>query len=83
MEKKWQIQEAKNKFSELIDGASKNVHQIITKHGKDTAVIISIEEYKNLTQKKGSLVDFFKKSPLIDTDLDLERKKDSSREIDF
>ena len=83
MERKWQIQEAKSKFSELIDEASKNVHQIITKHGKDTAVIISIEEYKKLTQQNGSLVDFFKNSPLAGESINLEREKDKPREFDF
>ncbi len=67
----------------MIGKISLTLHQIITKHGKDTAVIISIEEYKKLTQKNGSLVDFFKNSPLAEEEINLERAKDHSREFEF
>lgn len=84
MEKKWQLQEAKNKFSQLVDEVvNNNDHQIITRHGKDTAVILSFEEYKKLTKKKGSLANFFRNSPLFDEQIDLERNKDYSRDIEI
>jgi len=77
----WQLQEAKNKLSEVVDRALKDGPQEITKHGKKTAVVISMHEYKRLKHRKGTLVDFFRRSPLAGIDLD--RKKDLSREVDL
>ena len=79
----WQLQEAKNKFSEVVEKAIKNGPQIITRRGIETVVIISVEDYQKLTQPKTSIVDFFRKSPLRGVDLDLTRNKDVGREIDF
>ncbi len=77
----WQLQEAKNKLSEVVDRALKDGPQEITKHGKKTAVIISLREYKRLKDRKGSLVDFFRKSPLAG--IDINRRKDFPRKVEF
>ena len=45
----WQLQEAKAKFSELVDKAEKEGAQVITRRGVETAVIIPIEEWKRLS----------------------------------
>ena len=79
----WQLQDAKNKFSEVVDKALKSGPQIITRRGIETAVIISIEDYQKLTRPKLDMVDFFRKSPLRGVDLDLTRDKDFGREVDF
>ena len=36
----WQLQEAKAKFSELVDKAEKEGAQVITRRGVETAVIV-------------------------------------------
>lgn len=77
----WQLQEAKNKFSEVVDRALKDGPQEITKHGKKTAVIISMSDYKRLKARKGNLADFFRKSPLAG--IDINRRKDLSRKVEF
>lgn len=79
----WQLQEAKNRFSELVRQAHKNGPQIITKFGKKAVVILSIEDYKKLNKPKYDLVSFFKNSPLCGTDIDLARDKSSSRDIEL
>ena len=79
----WQLQDAKNKFSEVVEKALKNGPQIITRRGIETAVILSVEDYRKLTQPQTSIVDFFRKSPLRGVDLDLTRSKEVGREIDF
>jgi antitoxin Phd len=56
----WQLQEAKNKFSSLVELALENSPQIVTRHGKDAVVIISIEEYKKLTKPENNIVEFFR-----------------------
>lgn len=56
---RWQIQEAKAKFSRVIEDAAKT-SQIITKNGEPVAVIISIKEFDRLSKPKASLLEFFK-----------------------
>lgn len=45
----WQVQQAKTRFSKLIEDAQTKGPQIITKHGSETAVVLSIAEYKALS----------------------------------
>ena len=49
----WQLQEAKAKFSEVIDTAVKKGPQIVTRHGVETAVIVPIEQWKQLQARQG------------------------------
>ncbi len=79
----WQLQEAKNRLSELVKAAEKNGPQVITVHGRETAVVISMTEYQKLTDKRGSLVEFFQSSPLRGVDLDLTRSKDVGRQVEL
>lgn len=48
---KWQVQEAKARFSELLDTALKKGPQIVTRRGVETAVLVPIEEWKRLHAK--------------------------------
>lgn len=83
IENHWQLQDAKNKFSSLVDKAQHKGPQVVTKHGKDAVVILSIEEYKNLVKPKKDLVSFLQSSPLAKNELDLERNKDIPRDIEL
>ncbi len=80
MKKYWQLQDAKNHFSEVVDKAVNEGAQIVTKRGQETAVILSFEDYKKLTQSQGSLAEFFTQSPLKGVELDLERSRDLGRD---
>lgn len=79
----WQLQEAKNKFSNLVDKARHDGPQVVTKHGKEAVVIIAIEDYQKLNKPKSDLISFLKKSPLSDINLDLTRDKSPSRDIEL
>lgn len=81
MKNEWQLQEAKNKFSEVVNRALKSGPQKIKRRGKEVAVLISYEEFKKSKIKKGSLVDFFRKSPLSGLDIKIERQKDLPRDV--
>jgi antitoxin Phd len=76
----WQVQEAKTRLSEVIDEACSNGPQIITKHGAERAVVLSMEEYRALTAHKPNLRDYLLNGPIVD-DLDIERNSDTGREI--
>lgn len=44
----WQLQDAKARFSEVVDSAQEQGPQFITRHGKLTAVVLSTQEYEHL-----------------------------------
>jgi prevent-host-death family protein len=77
----WQLQDAKNRFSEVINKALRDGPQVVTRRGKKTVVIMSVEQYQSLIKPKMNIVDFFQESPLRSEGLDLTRKKDVSREV--
>ena len=80
----WQVQTAKARFSELFRRARTEGPQIITRQGTEAVVMISHESYDQLVSKPHrpkSLVQFFRESPLMGVELDLERAKDKEREI--
>ncbi len=79
----WQLQTAKNRFSEVVDRALKEGPQKITRRGVETAVVLSADEYRKLTTPKENLCDFLMRSPLRGLRLDLERNKDLPRKIDL
>lgn len=56
--------EAKEKLGELIAAADAGEPQIITKNGVGAAVLISYDEYRRLTGREKSLVEFLLESPL-------------------
>ena len=50
MGREWQVQEAKAKFSELLETCQTSGSQIVTKRGVKTAVLVSIDEWDRLKQ---------------------------------
>jgi antitoxin Phd len=78
---KWQLQDAKNRFSEVVNKAFKDGPQVVTRHGTESVVIVSIEEFRRLSRPKTDLVSFFKQSPWYDVQIDLSRDKDTPREV--
>jgi antitoxin Phd len=84
VEKKcWQLQHAKQRLSEVIRLAAAEGPQQITSRGEETAWIISAEDYRKLTQRRESLVEFFERSPHRDIEIPIERRKDLPRKIDL
>lgn len=78
-----QLQEAKNRLSQLINETVHGGAQIITVRGKPTAVLLSMEEYQRLTTPRTKLTDFFRQSPLCDEELDLKRSPDLARKVEL
>lgn len=83
IENHWQLQDAKNKFSNLVEQAQHKCPQIVTKHGKEVVVVISIDEYKKMVKPKSNIVKFFQKSPLAKYDIEIERNTDIHRDIEL
>ena len=83
MKRVWQLQEAKNRFSELVSRAKADGPQVVSKRGVEAVVVMSIEDYRRMAEPEDTLVEFFKNSPLRGSDLDLDRSSDGSREVDL
>jgi antitoxin Phd len=82
----WQIQSAKARFSEVFRRARTEGPQRITRQGKEAVVMVAEEQYEQLVGKSHqpkNLVQFFRQSPLVGVDLDLERDRDAGRDIEI
>jgi prevent-host-death family protein len=78
----WQLQAAKQHFSELVELARSDGPQFVTKHGKEAAVVVSAEEYRRLRGGGPSLVEFIRSGPDFDA-LDLGRAIDQGRDVEL
>jgi antitoxin Phd len=76
----WQVQEAKTRLSELIEEANTEGPQIITRHGSEHAVVLSITDYRALTVQRESLKDYLLGGPKVDS-FEVKRSRDTGRKI--
>ena len=65
----WQLQDAKNRFSELVQRARQEGPQTVTLRGRRAAVVLSAEAYDALLGERLSLVDHLLAGPSWDDDL--------------
>lgn len=78
---RWQLQDAKARFSQLVKSAQLEGPQEITVHGKPTAVLLSARDYERLTGPKLSFVEFMRRSPLVGVELDIKRSTSTTRRV--
>lgn len=83
MHSEWQLQEAKGNLSQLIKRAAGGDAQVVTVHGKPTAVVISAEEYARLTRRRGRLSAALLQPGLAVEDLDFSRSRDTGRNVEL
>jgi prevent-host-death family protein len=76
----WQLQDAKNRFSQVVDQALENGAQIITRHGEPAAVVLSIRDYDKLRHPRARkrLVQILRACPV--KDFHVEPLKDTLQE---
>jgi prevent-host-death family protein len=86
----WQIQDAKQRFSEMIRAVTSEGPQVITRHGEDVAVVIEIGEYHRLTRHSVDLVSILLGGPKLDDgtadvfeEIAAERRADFGRAVDL
>lgn len=77
----WQLQDAKNKLSELVEKAVNDGPQVITKRGIETAIVLSYRDYRKMVASQKKLSQFFRESPLVGADLDLTRDTSPIRDV--
>jgi prevent-host-death family protein len=78
----WQVQEAKQRFSELLRTAKADGPQVVTRHGEEIAVVIDIAEYHALRGDIADFKEFLRSGPDLE-DLELTRSRELPREIDW
>jgi len=86
----WQIQDAKQRFSEMIRAVAHEGPQIITRHGDEVAVVVDIAEYRRLTRPTVDLTGLLLGGPALSDDavdvlaeVEAERKADFGRQIEI
>jgi prevent-host-death family protein len=84
MSRHWQLQEAKQRFSELIRFVEVDGPQFVTRHGEEVAVVIDIAEYRRLKggDRAADFKDFLLAAPPLD-ELEIRRSSEPARTIDF
>lgn len=81
MKPSWTLQDAKNKFSQVVNNALANGPQYVTRRGMDAVVVLSVHEYERLTSHKPSFTDFLLQCPQLDGEEPFERSKEYPREL--
>jgi prevent-host-death family protein len=78
----WQVQDAKTRFSELIERARTEGPQTITRHGRERAVLLSIEDYRALAAHKPDFKAYLLGGPKVE-DFPLDRDRDTGRAVEL
>jgi prevent-host-death family protein len=78
----WPVQDAKQRFSELIRSAHAEGPQVVTRHGQEIAVVIDIVDYRYLKGEIAEFKDYLRSGPDFD-DLDLSRTGERPRTIEW
>lgn len=83
MGRRWQLQEAKARLSEVIRACQQDGPQEITLRGELTAVVMSEKDFRRLSGDKPSFIEWIRQSPLVGLDLDFERDKSPVRDVEL
>jgi len=79
---RWQLQEAKQRFSEVVRSAMSDGPQFVTKHGDEVAVVLDIREYRRLKGGTQDFKAFLRSAPDFD-ELELERSRVPAPVVDL
>jgi prevent-host-death family protein len=78
----WQLQEAKQRFSEVVRQAVDDGPQVVTRHGEEVAVVVGIDDFRRMSGERADLRDHLLSGPRSD-DFEIPRLMDTGREIDL
>ena len=81
MTKRWKLEDAKAKFSSLVEQAMRGEPQLVTKRGQDAVMVVSVEDYERMSGQRSALDAL---APLRGFgDIEFERIQDTAREVEF
>ena len=78
----WQLQEAKQRFSELIRLVETEGPQFVTRHGEEVAVVMDVAEYRRLRGGSDNFKEFLRSGPDFDA-LEIVRAREPAPVIDL
>lgn len=78
----WQLQEAKSRFSELVELTLKEGPQMVTRRGEEAVVILAAKDYRRLSGQTSTLMDCLLNAPRGEA-LAIERSPDPIRDLDL
>jgi prevent-host-death family protein len=81
MNKTWQLQEAKDQFSTVVEQALTDGFQLVTRHGKPAVVVVSVEEFRKLHPPRQPISRFLARSPLRNLGGTPTRQRDLPRKV--
>ncbi len=82
----WQLQEAKQRFSELVRRTEREGPQVVTRHGEEVVVVVPAEEYRRMKEREEGKEMDFKEFLMSGPDLsvlDLERPRELPRDVEL
>ena len=79
----WPLQEAKQQFSRVVEQARTEGPQVVTKHGKEVAVVINVNDYRRLRGETSDFGLFLVGPPYVELDLPIERDRDPGAEVEL
>ena len=79
----WALQDAKSKFSAVVNRACEVEPQIVTRHGQPVVVMSSYSEYRKLSEPARSPIDVLLGGPKVDGGLRTQRDKSAARKVVF
>lgn len=83
---KWRLEEAKAKFSQVVEQARAGTPQLITRRGKEEVVVVSVEKWRAATGEGPKASELFKHAPRfegVELDLDRDQPMIQERELDL
>lgn len=83
--RKWSLQDAKNRFSAVVDAALAGEPQLVTRHGKPAVVVVAVEAFERLNRLERETAPSFAETLLAmpQDDGSFERSAVRPRDVDF
>ena len=78
MKNTWQLQEAKNQLSTVVENALRRGPQTITRHGTPAVVVIAADEFRQQRSQRKSILELFE--PARGLNLESKRNKSATRD---
>lgn len=79
----WTVQDAKNKFSAVVEAALAGTPQEVTRRGKPAVVVLSVDEYQRLLKGAVTSRESFAEHLLAFPGEDMPRAKVAPRDVSF
>jgi antitoxin Phd len=77
----WSLQDAKARFSELVNRTLSEGAQIVSRHGKEVVAVIPVGEYRRLSRPQSTLSEFLLAAPRVTLDVDRDQSGDRDIEL--